>query len=319
MPPGSDSASWDLHAEAPAKLNLGLAVVGKRSDGFHDLLTVFQAVDLMDHLSFRRAPGSGISLEIAGPEAVPAGEDNLVWRAADLLRREVPGLPGLAIRLRKYIPAGTGLGGGSSDAAATLLALNQLWNLQLPPARLADMALQLGSDVPFFLLGGTAVGEGRGERLRPLPAPPGAVYRIFIPDIRLSTKQVFSAISEELTVCIEKVNLLVKSIESGDAPAFFENLVNDLLTGVVRIQPRLAQSLREPPFHGALALGLTGSGSAFFGLFQSEGDADAFVERKFLSRKDLHTYLDAANTSWRVVACSPVSFGARVVPEAAAN
>ena len=200
MPAGSDPAreAWDLRAEAPAKLNLALHVAGRRADGYHELRTVFQAVDFADRLYLRDRREAGIALRVSGEEAGAAGpsEANLVRRAGELLaRRRAPGR-GAEIHLVKNIPAGGGLGGGSSDAAATLLALARPWGLGADPSDSARLALELGSDVPFFLLGGTALGEGRGERLTPLPAPADFGWLLAMPPFRVSTAQAFQALSE---------------------------------------------------------------------------------------------------------------------------
>ncbi|MBI4300397.1 MAG: 4-(cytidine 5'-diphospho)-2-C-methyl-D-erythritol kinase [Chloroflexi bacterium] len=154
-----------LKALAPAKVNLTLEVLHRRPDGYHEVRTVLQTIDLSDEITFKEA--EDITLECK--DITLQGEDNLVLRAALLLKQETACRKGARITLRKGIPVAAGLGGGSSDAAATLRALNSLWGLGLPLERLAELAARLGSDVPFFLEGGTALGEGRGERISPLP------------------------------------------------------------------------------------------------------------------------------------------------------
>ncbi|MEX2431098.1 MAG: 4-(cytidine 5'-diphospho)-2-C-methyl-D-erythritol kinase, partial [Dehalococcoidia bacterium] len=157
-----------LRLLAPAKINLVLEILGPRADAYHEVRTVLQAVSLCDELIFEPAAGLSLSVEPAG--AAPM-RDNLVLLAAERLRHQKDDTPGAAITLRKRIPMAAGLGGGSSDAAAALLGLSQLWDMRLSLAELAAIAADLGSDVPFFLGGGTALGEGRGERLSPLPGP----------------------------------------------------------------------------------------------------------------------------------------------------
>ena len=157
-----------MEIEAYAKINLTLEALGRRPDGYHEVRTVLQTIDLADRLQFE--PSSYLKIECATPGL--GGEDDLVWRAADALRRATGCDRGVKIRLEKHIPIGMGLGGGSSDAAATLRALNALWELDLSDAELLPIAASLGSDAPFFLRGGTALGEGRGEEITHLPPIP---------------------------------------------------------------------------------------------------------------------------------------------------
>lgn len=166
---------------APAKVNLTFEALGRRADGYHEVRTVLHAISLADEIAF--APADDLSLAVEPPEAdsfssaasAPAGDDNLVLRAARLLRREAGVKAGAAIRLRKRIPVAAGLGGGSSDAATTLRVLRRLWGLDLDADALRELAAQLGSDVPFFVTGGAALAEGRGERIMPLPPAQGSV------------------------------------------------------------------------------------------------------------------------------------------------
>lgn len=166
---------------APAKVNLTFEALGRHADGYHEVRTVLHAISLADEIAF--APADDLSLAVEPPEegafssaaSAPAGDDNLVLRAARLLRREAGVKAGVAIRLRKRIPVAAGLGGGSSDAATTLRGLRRLWRLDLDADALRELAAQLGSDVPFFVTGGAALAEGRGERITPLPPAQGGV------------------------------------------------------------------------------------------------------------------------------------------------
>lgn len=267
-----DPPGWTLRAVAPAKLNLGLAVVGKRPDGYHDLLTIFQTIDLEDDLFFRETVGPGISLRVEAEEPIPGGADNLVLRAAELLAGARGVAQGAEILLRKRIPAGAGLGGGSSDAAAALLGLEALWGLAPDPEERRRLAIELGSDVPFFLVGGTARGEGRGEILTPLPGPPEMAWLLFVPDFRVSTADAFRSLPPTLTASRQELKMLEDAIIHGDSEAFARHVVNDLEPGVVRMEPRLARIRDVLRRRGARAVGLTGSGSAMFALFGSQGD-----------------------------------------------
>lgn len=183
---------------APAKLNLFLHITGRRADGYHELQTLFQLLDYGDELSFDPLPNGDLSLHAEGPtaSAMPL-DDNLILQAAELLRQEaMDPMLGAAISVGKRLPAGAGLGGGSSDAAATLLALNELWQLDLPEARLCELGVKLGADVPVFLRGRSAWAEGVGEILTPVELPV-AFFLVVTPPCFVSTKEVFS--QENLT------------------------------------------------------------------------------------------------------------------------
>ena len=183
---------------APAKLNLFLHITGRRADGYHELQTLFQLLDYGDELSFDPLPNGELSLHAEGPtaSAMPL-DDNLILQAAELLRQEAKDpMLGAAISIDKRLPAGAGLGGGSSDAAATLLALNELWQLDLAEAQLCELGVKLGADVPVFLRGRSAWAEGVGEILTPVELP-DAFFLVVTPPCFVSTKEVFS--QENLT------------------------------------------------------------------------------------------------------------------------
>ena len=177
-----------LGLPAPAKLNLFLHVTGRRDDGYHTLQTVFQLIDLADWLDFERRDDGAVVRE---GDLLCAFDDDLAVRAARALRMATGCKRGATIRVSKRIPAGSGMGGGSSDAATTLLALNRLWNLGLTRAELARIALPLGADVPFFLHGSNAFAEGVGEQLETL-ALPAAWYAVIWPQVHVSTKEIFA-------------------------------------------------------------------------------------------------------------------------------
>src|SRR5215207_1904390 len=170
--------------DAPAKLNLGLEVIGRRHDGFHEIATIFVAIDISDRVTLSPADG----LELSCDDDALAGEENLAWRALRLLRDETNYPGGARIHLRKRIPAASGLGGASSDGAAALLSGRELWGLDVSDDRLCDLAVSLGSDVPFFLRGGCAMGRGRGDLLEALPLPADFWFVVVVPDVRIPAK-----------------------------------------------------------------------------------------------------------------------------------
>lgn len=254
---------------ALAKINLDLRVLGKRPDGYHELRTVFQTISLADALEIVYQPGRRTSISLDDPLEIPG---NLVVRAAELAMEEMNARGHLTINLRKRIPMGAGLGGGSSDAAAVLLALPVLAAREIPLPRLLELGMNLGSDVPFFLLGGAAVGIGRGAELFPLPDPaPGASGVLVAPELRISTAEAYRRLSPRLTIKSQENKIFsfqsfawdrgVPKIGCND----FEEIVFEQYPRLARLKKRLSDA-------GALPALMTGSGSAIFGLF-SDRDA----------------------------------------------
>lgn len=243
-----------MRVQSFAKINWSLRITGRRADGFHDLETVFQTISLHDDLTFR--PAGELSLTCDDP-TVPVDDSNLVLRAA----RAVQAAP-VAIELKKRIPAGGGLGGGSSNAAATLLAL--------APDRedLPEIALNLGSDVPFFLVRGTAYATGRGERLTPLPPRAGLPLLLLLPEARVLTKEAFARVSSY------SAPLGIDAYRSG-----FGNFRNDFEEPVFAMLPRLRE-LKERLYEaGAAFASMSGSGSTMYGVFNSVAARDSAAAR----------------------------------------
>jgi 4-diphosphocytidyl-2-C-methyl-D-erythritol kinase len=243
----------------PAKVNLYLRVVGRRPDGYHEVVTVMQPLTLADVLTVR-LDGEDIRLRCDRPD-LPQGEENLVWRAARQFQQETELTPGVSLSLCKRIPVAAGLGGGSSDAAGTLLALNELAGKPLPQVRLHRLASRLGADVPFFLSLEPAVGRGTGTQLSPLTLPP-YWYLLVNPGVPLSTRWVYE-------------NLDLAGLPNPPAteawdPEHPETWVrNDLGTVAVKRFPELAQLLAGLAAAGAWCRGVSGSGPTLFGLFRS--------------------------------------------------
>ena len=247
---------WDTRYPAPAKLNLFLHVVGRRPDGYHLLQTAFRMIDLCDWLRF--TPRSDGDIKVTRPIAGVAEEDNLVVRAARRLQ-SLGGGAGVDIDLEKNIPIGGGLGGGSSDCATTLAALNRLWGLRVSREKLAEIGLTLGADVPFFLFGRNAFGEGVGERLAPL-ALPRAWYLVLVPPVSVSTPAIFAA--PELTRNSKTIKI------SGFSSGFGRN---DLEPVVSRRHPEVARHLEWLRRFGDARM--SGSGACVFAEFATEREA----------------------------------------------
>lgn len=261
-----------LTLQAPAKVNLTLLVSARRGDGYHDVSTVMQTVDLGDTLTLT-GEGRGLTLTCTDP-AVPADDSNLVLRAARLFFAEA-GLPvpDLHFRLEKRIPSQAGLGGGSSNAASALLALRTLYAPALSDEKLECMAARLGSDVPFFIRGGTMHCTGRGERIAPLPPLTAGWFVIVKPPEGFSTPAMYRRL-DELPPEPARPDGMTAALESGDIRAVAAALYNSFERAV---PPDSAVRAIEDALrvHGALAAMLSGSGSAVFGLFDREDTAHA--------------------------------------------
>lgn len=256
------SASSSVRAECPAKVNLFLEVVARRPDGFHEIETVFQEIRLCDSLTIAPA-AEGIDITVIGAD-LPVGKGNLVVRAAQRYLDLLGGAEGLRIRLVKRIPLMAGLGGGSSDAAATLKALRELLHPDLPTAKLSRLAEDLGSDVPFFLEGGTAYATGRGEQLRALDSPGPFWMTLAFPDFGLSTPKVYGAVKVPAEADRRNPEALLHALRTGGDPG--PALFNRLEDAALLTEPKAAE------FRAALArlladgehVLLSGSGSTFF-------------------------------------------------------
>jgi 4-diphosphocytidyl-2-C-methyl-D-erythritol kinase len=298
--------SGSVTVVAPAKVNLSLGVGPARPDGFHTLATVYQAIDLYDEVTV--APAASTTLDVVGEgvdaSGVPTDSSNLVLRAAALLADHA-GVDGrVAVSIRKRIPVMGGMAGGSTDAAATLLACDALWGLDTPREELLSLAGRLGSDVPFCLVGHTAVGSGRGELVAPLDDAGTYWWVVAISDTGLSTPAVFAEFDRRhgggVVAEPEVPTTLLRALAAGDAPALGRALLNDLQAPALTLRPDLAALLDlggRPPALGSL---LSGSGPTCLFLAGDEPDATRI-------RDVLH---DAGTTA--LVARGPVP-GARVV------
>lgn len=276
----------DVVARAPAKINVHLAVGPLRPDGFHELHTVYLAVSLYDSVTV--TPGSGLSLTVAGEgtaaatggAVVPADSRNLAWRAAELLARHA-GVPADAsIAITKAIPAAAGLAGGSADAAAALVALDALWGTRATRADLGQLAAQLGSDVPFSLLGGIALGTGRGERLSPVLGRTPWHWVLGIAGEGLSTPAVYAELDRLRAVgrVPDGVDLapsepVLAALRSGSPDALAAGLCNDLQAAALALRPGLRRALSAASEAGAGAVVVSGSGPTVAALAADEADA----------------------------------------------
>lgn len=287
----------DISLPSFAKLNLSLQVLGKRPDGYHELSTVFQTIALHDSLSFRFSPGEfSVSLKIFGAN-LPSGAENLIHKACLAFHEAHPFDQKIEAQAQKSIPAESGLGGGSSNAATTLIALSRALDWPLNRQQLSEIAAGLGADVPFFLAGGTAQGAGRGDLITPLEDWPPAPVLLVRPSVTCSTAAIYRNYDERnlLTASGNSIKIHLRPESLRDVVSRIEN---DLEKVVFALYPELDSIKQRLCDSGAVAAGLTGSGSVLFGLFKSEQqmerairDFPGAIRTKFLSRSEYQTEL----------------------------
>ena len=249
-----------------AKVNLALEVLGKRDDGYHEIATVMQAVDLCDRLTVETA--DTLSLVVSDP-ALPTDDGNLIVRAAARLGEAAGATKGARITLDKHIPVAAGLGGGSSDAAATLWALNRLWGLRWSRDRLAGLAVRLGMDVPFFLGTGRALATGRGEQLEPLPGAGAYALVLVNPNVPLSTGEVYGRVPAGWTAEARSTRRMVEALRTRSARTVAGALANNLESIVEPMVPAIRHMKSALLAAGALGAVMSGSGPTVFGVARS--------------------------------------------------
>jgi 4-diphosphocytidyl-2-C-methyl-D-erythritol kinase len=279
----ADQQADTVVVRAPAKVNLFLEVLGKRPDGYHDIVTFMVAVELFDILAFKEETSGELRLT-CDEATLSVGPDNLVWRAAELLRRQIGVRRGARIHLSKRIPQAAGLAGGSSDAAATLIGLDRLWRLKLSNAELMSLAAQLGSDVPFFFSAPAAWCTGRGEQVTPFPLPQGLHLVLACPAAGLTTAAVYRAVTVPATPHTPRA--LREALIREDVAAIGAAIHNRLQPVAERLCPAVA-ALRQlftklaPAGHG-----MSGSGSSYFALCHSQQDALALARQVRQAEQD---------------------------------
>lgn len=263
-------SSRNLRIRSFCKINLALAVLGRRADGFHEIRTVLQAIDLHDELEI--GPAACLEFRCEGLPGVER-EQNLAWRAALELARGFSVGAGAEIFLRKRVPPGGGLGGGSSNAAATLAGLCRLWDLDVPREALRRMASRLGADVPFFLEGGTALASGVGDRVEPLPDLPATHLVVLFPGIAISTAEAYRSLNLKLTSAegVRKIDKFCGGLARGIVGP--EGIFNDFEASILAAYPVVREARNALIDRGATPVSLSGSGSSVFGFFRDEESA----------------------------------------------
>lgn len=262
--PGGD----EVFISAPAKINLFLKVLGKRPDGYHDLYSWFQALDLADHLEIRTMPDPQIDIHTDSRE-IPTGEDNLVYRAARLIQAHCPEPTGFRIKLWKRIPVGAGLGGGSADAAAFIMAANRLLGLGLSRSQMAGLGLSLGSDLPFFFSRGQAEVTGRGERVRPIKLPVDYQVILVTPPFQIRSAEAYSRLRLDLTEAFAGISLM-NWRQVRDFFRTISKLANDLEQALRESYPVLGKIGDFLAATGAVLVRMSGSGPTVFALYEND-------------------------------------------------
>jgi len=284
-----------IKVPAYAKINLILRILGKRRDGFHTLNTILQTIDLRDELTFEFEPATkfNINLKLSDPK-IPDDESNLIYRACQAFHKTHPLKHRVKINVEKRIPIQSGLGGGSSDAASTLIALSRLNDWTVPIKELHRIAATLGSDVPFFLEGGTALGTVRGDKIRKLDDWPALNLLLVIPDVSCSTSAIYEEYDRRNLLTPESKSIKIRDVQRPESQRDYVSLVeNDLERVVFALYPELDSIKKRLLKLGAIAAALTGSGSAIFGLFpdsvEFEKAAKAFsnsIRTRFVKRDE---------------------------------
>jgi 4-diphosphocytidyl-2-C-methyl-D-erythritol kinase len=261
---------------APAKVNLFLEVLARRPDGYHDVATLMAAVSLYDTLEFKEDPSGAVRLRCDNPD-LSAGPDNLVHRAAEVLRRRTGCALGAAVLLRKRIPMAAGLAGGSTDAAAALAGLNLLWRLGLPAAELARLGAEVGSDVPFFFATPAAWCTGRGEAVAPLRLGRPLDFVLACPPVGLSTAEVYRNVT--VPARPESGDAIRRAAEAGNVEEVAVRLHNRLQEPAVRLRPEIAAALGRLREAGPAGQMMSGSGTSAFALCRDPGEALGLARR----------------------------------------
>jgi len=272
-----------LLVRAPAKINLSLLIAGKRPDGFHEIDTIMAKVNWYDEILIEQAKKAGIELVCNGPQWAPEGKENLIYKAAELLLQSCGKKADIKITLTKNIPAGSGLGSASSDAAATLLGLNKYLNLQVPDSKLAELAAELGSDVSFFLAGPLARCRGKGEKIEKLNENFDLLALLILPDVSVPTKKVYANYQHNPALYNKLSTRISQFMEKNRIDLITKMCANMLETSCFELNKELADLKAKIESLGLVPLCLSGSGSS---MFYSIDNADVGKAEEYKSELD---------------------------------
>lgn len=268
----------EIRLKALAKINLGLDVVGKREDGYHEVRMIMQTIKLYDEIEIHKADKPGIRVK-TNLQYLPVNENNLVYKAAQLLMDEFGISKGVSIKLRKVIPVAAGMAGGSSDAAAVLVGLNRMFELGLTKQELMKRGVKIGADVPYCVMRGTALAEGIGEKLTKLPPMPKCSLLIAKPGIHVSTKFVYSNLKADQLAEHPDIDGQIQALRDGDLRRLASLMGNVLETVTIPAYPVIGEIKEEMLNCGAAGAMMSGSGPTVFGLFEDKEQARAAYER----------------------------------------
>lgn len=275
-----------LHLRAMGKINLGLDVLGTLPNGYHEVRMVMQMVNMYDRITLKDTETEGISIT-TNLHFLPTNENNLVYKAAKLLMDEFHITKGLSIHLYKYLPVAAGMAGGSSDAASVLVGVNRLFKLGLSTKDLMERGVSIGADVPYCVMRSTALAEGIGEKLSPLPPMPPCHILIAKPGISVSTKFVYDNLDMQTVVEHPPIDDTLKALENGDLQALATSMGNVLEGVTIPHYPEIDAIKQCMLENGALGSLMSGSGPTVFGLFEPEREADAKKALKALKEQKI--------------------------------
>lgn len=267
-----------MRLQAFAKINLGLDVLGKREDGYHEVRMIMQTIRMYDQLDMRKSVEPGIHLT-TNKKYIPVDENNLVWRAAKLMMDTCGIIEGVSIHLHKVIPVAAGMAGGSSDAAATLVGMNRLFHCGLSKEKLMELGVQIGADVPYCVLRGTALAEGIGEKLTVLPPMPDCWILIGKPGISVSTKYVYTTLDLNTDTVHPDIDGMKKALEDGNLYGITERMGNVLQDVTIPAYPEVGRIKEQMKTLGAVNAMMSGSGPTVFGIFDNEEKAQEACQK----------------------------------------
>ena len=267
-----------MRLQAFAKINLGLDVLGKREDGYHEVRMIMQTIRMYDQLDMRKSVEPGIHLT-TNKKYIPVDENNLVWRAAKLMMDTCGIIEGVSIHLHKVIPVAAGMAGGSSDAAATLVGMNRLFHCGLSKEKLMELGVQIGADVPYCVLRGTALAEGIGEKLTVLPPMPDCWILIGKPGISVSTKYVYTTLDLNTDTVHPDIDGMKKALEDGNLYGITERMGNVLQDVTIPAYPEVERIKEQMKTLGAVNAMMSGSGPTVFGIFDNEEKAQKACQK----------------------------------------
>ncbi|MFR3884928.1 MAG: 4-(cytidine 5'-diphospho)-2-C-methyl-D-erythritol kinase [Lachnospiraceae bacterium] len=267
-----------MRLQAFAKINLGLDVLGKREDGYHEVRMIMQTIRMYDQLDMRKSVEPGIHLT-TNKKYIPVDENNLVWRAAKLMMDTCGIMEGVSIHLHKVIPVAAGMAGGSSDAAATLVGMNRLFHCGLSKEKLMELGVQIGADVPYCVLRGTALAEGIGEKLTVLPPMPDCWILIGKPGISVSTKYVYTTLDLNTNTVHPDIDGMKKALEDGNLYGITEQMGNVLQDVTIPAYLEVERIKEQMKTLGAVNAMMSGSGPTVFGIFDNEEKAQEACQK----------------------------------------